>query len=350
MLSRTSILALIPALALASVPVGDAAAAPRTVLAELFGDASCTECVTARTSLEQLETAVAESTVVWLEYHAGLLGNADTAARAGYYGDPARPTAVFDGTLTHTGGPGSAAVYQAHYDTRRADPADLAIGGLFFFEAETSQGTGVLTVEADPTATIPAPEDVWVRAVLYERLVQQCCGTGNQDVWARVARKVLPATPLTADQPGEVQTFELNFLLDPSWNTTQLGAVVFVQRDTDRSVLNARDARVSGVLEPLPVSFFDDTRVNLFQNAPNPTRNRTQIDFFLPEADDASLRILDARGRVVRVLTDGPRTQGFHPFLWDGMDHLGRPVTAGMYVYVLETSTDRIARRLVILR
>ncbi|NNE44424.1 MAG: T9SS type A sorting domain-containing protein, partial [Gemmatimonadetes bacterium] len=255
-----------------------------------------------------------------------------------------------DGTLSHSGATGAPGEYQFLYDTQRAVPADLSVGGLFFFEEQTSQGTVVITVEVDPGATIPDPQNVWIHTVIYEDPVQRCCGSGGNDIWPRVARKLLPATVLEASQPGELQTFELNFLLDPTWNTKQLGGVVFIQRGTDRTVLAAAEGQVSGVLEPLPISFFDATRVNLFQNAPNPTRNRTQIDFFLPEADDTSLRILDARGRVVRVLTDGPRTQGFHPFLWDGMDHLGRPVAAGMYVYVLETSTDRLAKRLVILR
>jgi flagellar hook assembly protein FlgD len=79
-------------------------------------------------------------------------------------------------------------------------------------------------------------------------------------------------------------------------------------------------------------------------------RTLTRLEFFLPQAAPASLRIVNVAGQVVRVLTEGPRTQGFHPLSWDGRDWRGRPMASGIYLSVLETPTAIESRTLTLIR
>ncbi|HEX6491043.1 MAG TPA: FlgD immunoglobulin-like domain containing protein [Gaiellaceae bacterium] len=59
---------------------------------------------------------------------------------------------------------------------------------------------------------------------------------------------------------------------------------------------------------------------------------RAQISFRLREADDVSVAIVDASGRVVRSLPAPPRPHaGLQRFAWDGRDDAGRAVADGTY-------------------
>lgn len=89
----------------------------------------------------------------------------------------------------------------------------------------------------------------------------------------------------------------------------------------------------------------------LAQNYPNPFNPRTWIDFSLSASGPASLRIYDARGRVVRTLVDdGQLPAGAHHLVWDGCDDAGRSQAAGIYTYVLKTRQGDLRRKLTLIR
>ena len=83
---------------------------------------------------------------------------------------------------------------------------------------------------------------------------------------------------------------------------------------------------------------------------PNPFRAKTAVDFSLPEGGRVSLRVYDASGRRVRTLTDGIRPPGNYESTWSGTDNDGHPATAGVYYLVLETESERDAKRVTLLR
>ncbi len=75
---------------------------------------------------------------------------------------------------------------------------------------------------------------------------------------------------------------------------------------------------------------------------PNPFTDRLTIDLTLPEniaADDCSLTLFDATGRVVRQFgrQDMSGTGQDWQLVWDARNENGLPVPAGMYVLVLST-------------
>jgi len=64
---------------------------------------------------------------------------------------------------------------------------------------------------------------------------------------------------------------------------------------------------------------------------PNPFRGRTSIRLALPRPGNVSLTVVDAAGRRVRKLMDGPHAAGALEVAWDGRDEGGRRVAAGTY-------------------
>lgn len=86
---------------------------------------------------------------------------------------------------------------------------------------------------------------------------------------------------------------------------------------------------VVGVDDPPPAFELADA-------FPNPFNPRTTIAFATPTAGQATLRILDVRGRLVRTLLDEAVTAGHHARIWTGTDQAGRPVASGIYLYRIE--------------
>jgi len=84
----------------------------------------------------------------------------------------------------------------------------------------------------------------------------------------------------------------------------------------ERSLL---DGPVTGITEvPTPLAF------TLEQNYPNPFNPRTTLRFRLRQASEVSLRIYDARGRLVRtLLADAQKPAGEYEMVWDGRDEYG---------------------------
>jgi hypothetical protein len=80
----------------------------------------------------------------------------------------------------------------------------------------------------------------------------------------------------------------------------------------------------------------------LYQNAPNPFINKTQIGFYLPQASEATLTIFDESGRMIFTQT-GDFTGGYNAVTID------RSVlnTTGVLYYKLETATDSAVKKMI---
>jgi hypothetical protein len=122
--------------------------------------------------------------------------------------------------------------------------------------------------------------------------------------------------------------------------------------DTNANVLCGRTATLSpfvivepdedtGVLEATTVAF------GLSAVSPSPFRGTTSIEFGLPQAGPARVRIFDVTGRLVRTLAQGPREAGRHKLAWDGRDARGEQVASGVYFVRLEALGREQMRRVV---
>jgi hypothetical protein len=73
--------------------------------------------------------------------------------------------------------------------------------------------------------------------------------------------------------------------------------------------------------------------VTLVGNWPNPFNPSTEIVYRLAGETRVELGIYDLQGRLVRTLAADLQPAGEHRILWDGLDDVGRSVSAGGYLY-----------------
>ncbi len=88
----------------------------------------------------------------------------------------------------------------------------------------------------------------------------------------------------------------------------------------------------------------------LSQNYPNPFNPATSIDFSVPADSKVSMKVYDLTGRLVTTLVNGNMTAGYHTVMWNGTDMNGQPVSAGLYIYTLQTDSDQMSSKMVLMK
>ena len=83
---------------------------------------------------------------------------------------------------------------------------------------------------------------------------------------------------------------------------------------------------------------------------PNPFNPAVTIEFEMPGAGIASVRIYDVAGRRIRDLLVGTTTAGRHRVQWDGRDGLGRSMSSGRYFCRLHAGGVSRTRSLMLVR
>ena len=83
---------------------------------------------------------------------------------------------------------------------------------------------------------------------------------------------------------------------------------------------------------------------------PNPFRESTRLRFRLDRPGQASLRIYEVTGRLVRTLGEMTYPNGLSEVSWDGRDSHGRQVSAGVYLARLQSGDRTQTRRVVKIR
>ena len=83
---------------------------------------------------------------------------------------------------------------------------------------------------------------------------------------------------------------------------------------------------------------------------PNPARGDARFRLQVTRGERVRVRLYSVAGRLVREwLRDAPTT-GWTEWRWDGRDHRGEKVGAGLYFFRAEAGAQRATGRLVMLR
>jgi hypothetical protein len=93
-----------------------------------------------------------------------------------------------------------------------------------------------------------------------------------------------------------------------------------------------------------------DPRLALHPNHPNPFNPSTAISYELPARGRVTLRVFDAKGRLVRTLVDAVEPAGVRNARWDGRNDAGAVVGSGVYFCRLETAGISRSRKMVLLK
>ena len=94
---------------------------------------------------------------------------------------------------------------------------------------------------------------------------------------------------------------------------------------------------------------------SLFPNYPNPFNPETWIPYQLATADDVSINIYAADGKLVRSLDLGHQPIGIYQSksraaYWDGKNASGEPVASGVYFYTLKAGNFSATRKMLIMK
>ncbi len=89
---------------------------------------------------------------------------------------------------------------------------------------------------------------------------------------------------------------------------------------------------------------------SLLQAHPNPFNAATRITFELNRAQKTRLQVFDLAGRCVATLVDDVLQSGRHERIFAGTDDKGVPLPSGVYFSRLETASQRLINRLLLLR
>jgi hypothetical protein len=102
--------------------------------------------------------------------------------------------------------------------------------------------------------------------------------------------------------------------------------------------------QVSIIDETSPVSYY------LYNAYPNPFNPTTQIKYDLPEDALVSITIYDIMGRSIKSLVNSNQSAGYRSIQWNATNNLGEPVSAGMYIYMIQAGEFRKVKKMVLLK
>jgi hypothetical protein len=95
---------------------------------------------------------------------------------------------------------------------------------------------------------------------------------------------------------------------------------------------------------------FSPKLFTLHQNYPNPFNPITTLRYDLPVESFVTLNIYDMLGREITQLVNTTQNAGFKSVLWDAKASMGKPVSAGVYLYRLQTGEYTETKKLLLLK
>ena len=96
------------------------------------------------------------------------------------------------------------------------------------------------------------------------------------------------------------------------------------------------------------------TVFKLAQNYPNPFNPTTTIEYNVESSGFVTLNVYDVVGRLVRTLVNNQyivagNTSGYK-VMWNGLDNRGNQVSAGLYIYRLQSGTMATVNKMILLK
>ena len=96
--------------------------------------------------------------------------------------------------------------------------------------------------------------------------------------------------------------------------------------------------------ETFPITY------SLYNAYPNPFNPFTTLRYDLPEDAMVNITIYDMMGRNVKTMVNSQQNAGFKSIQWDATNDAGAPVSAGLYLYTIESKQFRQTKKMVLLK
>ncbi len=89
---------------------------------------------------------------------------------------------------------------------------------------------------------------------------------------------------------------------------------------------------------------------SLHQNYPNPFNPITSFRYDLPNDGLVNITIHDMMGKIVKTLVNGSQTAGFKTIQWNATNNKNETVSAGLYLYTIQSGNFKQAKKMVLLK
>ncbi|MFH0922152.1 MAG: DNRLRE domain-containing protein, partial [Fibrobacterota bacterium] len=83
---------------------------------------------------------------------------------------------------------------------------------------------------------------------------------------------------------------------------------------------------------------------------PNPFNPISRVTVFLTKDTFVRLHVYNISGKLIRTISEGRFNRGAHPFIWDGRDDVGNPVSSGIYLVKVFAGGNSILAKGLLLR
>jgi len=83
---------------------------------------------------------------------------------------------------------------------------------------------------------------------------------------------------------------------------------------------------------------------------PNPVKGQATIQFSLPQAGKASLKVYNIQGQLVKTLLEEELPAGTHNISWNAKDNNGKQASNGVYFYRLVAGDAQAIKKMIILK
>ena len=181
------------------------------------------------------------NSIRYLSNSSGGLGSCpDGLARISYYGASAFPTLVWQGTNVLVG---------AGTDVIDGGPYDAIVQSMLpdatpWVVEITDFDLGVSPYVTTRIALEDDVADITGHVVHVCLIENDCLYSGDYE--QDVLRDIVDDIAITIDGNGQEQTHTANFTLDPSWNTANMRIIAFLQRDSDKVILQSCNSVPTG--------------------------------------------------------------------------------------------------------
>lgn len=146
-----------------------------------------------------------------------------------------------------------------------------------------------------------------------------------------VAIPITPDSTIFLHSPGYGDTLKIT-----TWKAFTEADTFLITSPSDISI-------ISGDMET-------PNKFTLHQNYPNPFNTVTSLRYNLPEQSDVRIIIYDILGKQVITLINQSQDAGFKSVIWDATNDRGKPVSAGVYLYQIQTGEFIQTKKMVLLK
>ena len=136
----------------------------------------------------------------------------------------------------------------------------------------------------------------------------------------------------------------------PDWiSTEQFGSPWENQAlfDFDAELLDAISAFESSSMK---IKNSDERIFNDICNYPNPFNLNTIIEYSLSKDEFVTINVYDMLGNFVCNLIHKSQNSGLQSLQWDATNSIGKPVSAGVYIYNIEAGNIRETKKMILLK